>query len=70
MEHGLTDNMTAKDMFVRQHLAILREAITRMSADKYGLALNINAIIMRTIKVLTGIFSEAMFDDKVGWLVY
>ena len=63
MEHDISETMTAKDIFVRSHLAILQEAITRMAPDKYGLALSINAIIM------PGVFSEAILDNKVGWFI-
>ena len=35
------------------------------SGEKYGLKLNLNAIILRTIKSLKGLYAEAVEDDKV-----
>ena len=65
-EHGLDgSNMETEDMFTRPHLAVLRDAIdTLAGGGKYGLKLNLNAIIMRTIKSLKGMYAEAMQDVK------
>ena len=46
-------------MFSRQHLALLCETINVLAGDKYGLKLSINAIILRTVKTLKG-----MYDAK------
>ena len=51
-------------MFSRQHLALLRETINVLAGDKYGLKLSINAIILRTVKTLKGMYGERMDDVK------
>ena len=68
---SLTENtVTTEDMFTRKHLPNLREAIEKMvepsfqGKEKYGLKLNINAIIQRTIKSLKGFYTETQQDDK------
>ena len=43
---------------------------SNLPGEKYGLKLNLNAIILRTIKSLKGLYSEAMEDDKVRELDY
>ena len=39
-------NMCMEDMIKRTHLPILREAINTLASDKYGLKLNLNAMIL------------------------
>ena len=56
--------MGVEYMFSRQHLALLRETINVLAGDKYGLKLSINAIIMRTVKTLKGMYGERMDDAK------
>ena len=68
-QHGLSEgSFTVEDMFSRQHLHILREAINNMGQSKYCLKLNLNAIIMRTVKSLKGIYAENSQDDKYAEL--
>ena len=38
--------MCTDDMFKTTHLPILREAIDSLASDKYGLKLNLNAMIL------------------------
>jgi len=43
----------------------LREAIEELSkGDTYGLKLNLNAIVLRSIKSLKGLYAERMEDAK------
>ena len=64
-DEGLdASNMGREDMFSRHHLALLRETINVLAGDKYGLKLSINAIILRTVKTLKGMYGERMDDVK------
>ena len=51
-QHGLQGSLTVEDMFCRWKLPILWESVNNMGHSKYGLKLNFNAIIMRTMKSL------------------
>ena len=51
-QHGLEGSLTVEDMFCRWKLPILWESVNNMGHSKYGLKLNFNAIIMRTMKSL------------------
>ena len=56
-KHGLG----REAMFTRQHLALLRESIdTLAEGGKYGLKLNLDAIIMRNLNSLKGLHSEVV----------
>ena len=69
-QHGLPgSNMCTEDMFKRAHLPILREAISTLAGDKYGLKLNLNAMLLRAIKSLKGMYAERMEDEKCRELV-
>lgn len=63
-------NVTTEEMFTRKYLKELREAIETLSSgedgkrEKHGLKLNYNAIILRTIKSLKGLFTETSQDEK------
>ena len=65
-EHGLDGtSLGVEDMFTRRHLAVLREAIDILAdGGKYGLKLNLNAIVIRTMKSLKGLYAEKMEDAK------
>ena len=56
--------MGVEYMFSQQHVALLRETINVLAGDKYGLKLTINAIILRTVKTLKGMYGERMDDVK------
>lgn len=62
--------VTVEDMFTRDHLDRLCEAINRMAAkddptkEKHGLKLTHNAIILRTIKTLQCLYNDTKQDDK------
>ena len=64
------DTLSSDDMFTRQYLPHQREAIDKMAESSetgkeiYGLKLNINAIIQRTIKSLKGLYTETLQDGK------
>ena len=59
--------LTTADMFTRPFLPVLREAVESMADgdNKYGLKLNLHAVISRTIRSLKGKFAEEMEDDKM-----
>ncbi|XP_053376994.1 uncharacterized protein LOC123549558 [Mercenaria mercenaria] len=63
------EEKTFEDMFKREHLQDLAEAIQKMvtksdKTEKHGLKLLLDAIILRSIKTLMGYFSETMQDEK------
>ncbi len=67
------ENVTTEDMFIRGHLPTLREVIQQMSEksdegstskEKHGLKLILNAIVLRTIKSIKGLYTETKQDDK------
>lgn len=63
------EDLTTEDMFNRDHLPTLRKAIEQMSdsdgnKEKHGLKLMLNAIILRTIKSMKGLYTETKQDDK------
>ena len=62
-------DVITEDMFSRDHLPILVEAIEKMvaseeGAEKHGLKLQLNAIILRSIKSLKGHLNSTKQDDK------
>ena len=59
--------LTTADMFTRPFLPVLREAVESMADgdNKYGLKLNLHAVISRTIRSLKGKFAEEMEDEKM-----
>lgn len=63
------EEKTFEDMFTREHLQDLADAIQKMvtrtdKTEKYGLKLLLDAIILRAIKTLMGYFSETIQDEK------
>ena len=60
-------------MFHRNNLASLRLAIAEMTNGKHGLALNLHAIIQRSIKILKGHYIETDQpgeSDEVEKVIY
>lgn len=56
-------------MFRRENLQYLGDAIEQMvtkevKSEKYGLKLLLDAVILRTVKTLTGHYSETIQDEK------
>ena len=55
---------SAEDMFKRENIGAFRLGIEDLCEQKYGLKLNVHAVIQRTIKVLKGIYVEEKKDDS------
>lgn len=61
------------EMFSRTHLKTLHEAMDKLASEedqgeKYGLKINLNTVIQKTIKTLKGLYSESMEDSKLNEL--
>ena len=65
-QHGIDcDNLCAGDMFHKHHVTVLNEAIDTMAeGGKNGLKKNLHCLVMRTVKLLKGMYAEVMEDDK------
>ena len=62
------ENRTVEDMFCREHLLDLVEALEHMTTsnnqEKHGQKLFLDAIILRSVKTLEGYFAQTMQDEK------
>ena len=62
-----------EEMFTRSHLKALQEAMNKLASkddkdetnEKYGLKINLNSVVQKTIKTLKGLYSESMEDNKL-----
>jgi hypothetical protein len=64
-----TEPLTTEDMFSRKHKDKLFAAIEAVTEkpdgdEKYGLKLQINAIMLRAMKCLRGFYNDSMQDEK------
>ena len=63
-EEGLDCDLGMEEMLSRVRLPILRQAIDDLAGEKYGQKQNLDAIVVRTIKSMKGMYLEAMEDAK------
>ena len=62
-------DVSVEDMYKREHLSVLKEAIKKMAesdhGEKHGLKINLNSVFQKSIQILCGYYAESFQDTKL-----